>query len=1115
MELIMSKTKSTLVVLASLLIASCGKDSPNANVSSEQIDFSIEQLKHYISNERVIAENKEPAHATFTSYSHLASALNNEKPEFYQSLDGRWKFHWAKNPQQRPLNFYRPDYNDSQWQHIDVPSNWEVQGYDNPLYANHQYPFAHSQVPLSKEIEYVDNLIPKHPGKVPFDYNPVGSYKRDFTLTDDWLAKEIFLNIGGMKAGGFVWLNGQYVGYSQGSKTPAEFNLTKFAKKGQNSLAIQVYRWTDGSYLEGQDFWDISGIERSVSVYAQPKVRLQDFQVLSELTNNYHDGKFSLEVKLKNHLNSAKQVTLSYQLIDTDNTVVAAEERLVDVSKQGSVINFHKTIEAVKQWSAEKPNLYKLVIATKDQKGNELEATNVDIGFRSVEIKEGLLLVNGVRVTLKGVNTQEHHPSTGHVITPELIETDIRLWKENNINAVRLSHYPQPELFYKLTDKYGIYVVDEANIESHGMYYGEHSLAKKASWKDAHLDRLLSMVERDKNHPSVIIWSLGNEAGNGENFYTGYDAIKVADHSKRPIQYERALRESNTDIIVPQYPDLAAFIREGKNPDPRPYIPSEYAHAMGNSTGNFQDYWDIIEQYDNLQGGFIWDWVDQSIWKTDKDGNKYYAYGGDFGENVPTDNNFLNNGIVFPDRTPQPALFEVKKAHEFINFKKVAENKNDASINILIENLYDFTDLNDFIISAEVKADGQTLKTINLPNLSTLPHKKESVTVDLSSIKPKPNTEYFIQFSAKLKHADGLLPQGHEVAKEQILLTQFSNLANKAKNQSQGLTFTQSDTELEFTSKKVTIKINKRTGHISTYQFAGTELLHNSQGPSLNFWRPLTDNDLGSQMYKTNINWKTATLSQTLSNLTHKAVQNGYQITATFDLSAVNTKAQVIYTLFADGQITVNNTLYASEEKSDLPRFGMRMQLNSNYNQLTYYGRGPWENYQDRNHSAFIDIYQSSVSEQYVPYIRPQENGYKTDTRWLSLLDKNRTGLLIVTTDIKTPLGFSALHMPNEDFDITAGTDYLGVNRLNPHQFDEQGNLIVDLSKHTNDIVEQDLVQLNIDLINRGVAGNNSWGAKPESAYIDYANQTLSYGFTLMPIKQLSSQQIIELAKQL
>ncbi|MFT5851058.1 MAG: beta-galactosidase [Colwellia sp.] len=1111
------------VIVTNALIVSCSESADTQPVQKLADDFTINQIKDYISNEQIISEHKEPARATFISYASVSQALKGDlaKAKYYQSLDGIWKFNFSKKPSDRPLNFFDPSFDISNWSNIKVPGNWEVEGFGYPIYVNHQYPFADINAPVSKEIE-LDWIRPKNPGQVPMDFNPVGSYRQDFSLADGWLDKEIFLNIGGMKAGGFVWLNGAYVGYSQGSKTPAEFNLSKYAKEGKNTLAIQIYRWTDGSYLEDQDFWDISGIERSVFVYAQPKVRIQDFQVTSTLDAGYQHGEFALTVDLKNHLDKASKVKVRYQILDDTGQVVKTDIKNISVKDEAQVNDFKASIDNVKQWSAEEPNLYTLTLEILDNQDNILEATSNKIGFRSVEIKRGLLLVNGVRITLKGVNTQEHNPDTGHVINAQLIEQDIRLWKQNNINAARLSHYPQPEMFYELCDKYGIYVVDEANIESHGMYYGKESLAKDPSWKNAHLDRMLSMVERDKNHPSVIIWSLGNEAGNGINFYDGYNAIKAADHTKRPVQYERPYKGNdeghdlnmdwNTDIIAPQYPTPGNFEFIGKHKSNKPYIPSEYAHAMGNSSGNFQDYWDIIEQYDNLQGGFIWDWVDQSIWKTDEQGNKYYAVGGDFGKDLPTDNTFLNNGIVFPDRTPQPALFEIKKAHEFINFKPLGTVGTDKQqrLRVLVENLYDFVDLSKFDISAVIKADGKVVKTIQLPDLAIEPQSSQMIFVHTNDFDINDNTEYFIHFSVTLNQDWGILNKGHQLAQEQIKLNLYKKKATE-NNATHAIQADDKANSLTLTSDVLSLSFDKALGRISSYRFKGQELLNQGKGPKLNFWRAPTDNDVGSKIFKNNIAWKQASLAAKVKSFTAKKLALGYQVKVTFELPGIDTTAQTVYTVTGDGNVNIDNTLNASKEKSDLPRFGMRMQLAKAFGKVTYFGRGPWENYKDRKTSAFVDLYESTVSEQYVPYIRPQENGYKTDVRWLALTNENNSGLLVKSNTVASPFGFSALHMPNEDFDMTDGLDYTA-NIKKPHRYVD-GKLVENFAKHTIDIKEQDLVQLNIDHSNRGIAGNNSWGGKPEQQYQVHAAKPLHYNFTLIPFSEKTKAQLIQLTK--
>ncbi|MCD6347404.1 MAG: DUF4981 domain-containing protein, partial [Bacteroidales bacterium] len=1043
-----------------------------AGASAQTVD-PVANPWHYIENERIIGFNKLPPHAWV-----------NPDPAFSQSLDGEWSFKWVRKPADRPVDFMNPKADLSEWDSIKVPSNWEVQGYGIPIYVNHQYEFADYKAPVSKDIEFVDRIYPKNPGKIPHDYNPVGSYRREFNIEKPWLSKEVILHIGAMKAGGFVWINGEFAGYSQGSKLPAEFDVSPYIKKGKNTIALQIFRWTDGSYLECQDFWRLSGIERSISLYAQPKVRIADFEVKANLDAAYLGGVFELDVDVANNTLLApsgndKPVTgsVKYEIIGENDKVISVQESLFTAKyKQEINVAFMPAEFPVTPWSAEHPYLYTLRITLLDNNAKTIEESSLKIGFRSVEIKNGLLLLNGQRITLKGVNTHEADPETGHVVSSDLMLTDIRMWKENNINAVRLSHYPRASRFYELCDEYGIYVVDEANIESHGMYYGKYSLAKNPVWEKAHVDRMVRLVERDKNHPSVIIWSLGNEGGNGVNFYAGYKAMKDHDARKRPVQYERPYKDYdgnlwdmdwNTDIIVPQYPSPKTFETVGKSLTDRPYIPSEYAHSMGNSTGNFQDYWDIIELYDNLQGGFIWDWVDQSIWKTNEDGERYYAYGGDYGENMPSDNTFLNNGIVFPDRTPQPALYEVKKAHEFINFKAKGINRHDE-LRVLIENLYDFTNLKDFDFSAVIKANGKVLYSHKIDVTDIPTHTGKLVRIPLSEVDYQNNTEYFVEISAKTRTDRGLLKAGHELAHEQIALTQKFKVAPPEKSYGPALNLKENKRKIVLSNPNMHIEFDKEKGQIVSYKYHGTEFILDGNGPRLNFWRPPTDNDVGNGMPSRNIEWKRASIKSQVEEIkAEKLHDNLAVVEVKYFLPGVTTWFTSVYEINGNGEISISSELQASDYKADIPRIGMRMQIPGDYEQLKYYGRGPWENYVDRRASAFIDMYESTVSDQYVPYVRPQENGYKTDVRWATLTNKNGTGIRISSGNIRQGIGFSALHMENEQFDSTDGLDYPGNKR-----------------KHTIDIREENLVQLNIDYQQRGLGGDDSWGARPQKKYM-------------------------------
>lgn len=1052
-------------------------------------------------NIQVIDRNKEPGRASFTSYENPGKALSNDGSEFRISLDGTWKFNLSKNPDARPVDFFKPGYKVSKWNNIPVPANWEMQGYDVPIYVNHPYEFADARTPIT---EFKKG--PEPPG-VPKQYNPVGSYRRDFTIPSQWKDKEVFIYLGSVKSAFYIWINGQQVGYSEGSKLPSEFNITQFVNVGKsNTIALEVYRWSDASYMECQDFWRMSGIERSVYVYAQPKLRIRDFEVVSTLDDRYRDGVFELYTHLKNHTANTQNAELEYTILD-GNSVFSTDSKRVSLDAgTETTSDFKAQLPAVKQWNAEFPNLYTLLITLKDENGNALESTTRSIGFRRVEIKRGLLLVNGMDVTLKGVNMQEHHPQTGHVLDEETMMKDIRLMKQFNINAVRTSHYPQPERWYELCDQYGIYLVNEANIESHGMYYGEKSLAKKPEWEKVHVDRMVRMVQRDKNHPSVIIWSMGNEAGNGVNFYAGYQAIKDNDRSKRPVQYERteignrfALEfDWNTDIIVPQYPDPKTFEWFGEHLLDRPFIPSEYSHSMGNSTGNFQDYWDVINKYPQLQGGFIWDWVDQGLWKTNDQGERFYAYGGDYGENMPSDGNFLINGIVFADRTPEPSLYEVKKAHEGVKFKPLSLKKDQ--LRILVENLYDFTNLNDFQITAVIKADGQVVQKLEVPDFELAPHLGKALQLTVSGFEVKPSTEYFLHFDVLRKSAAGVLPQGHSVACEQLRLPWFKpSTASETKHAA--LTMEQTADKLVLFNKDVKATFDPKSGYLSSFIYKGTEFLENKQGPRPDFWRAVTDNDFGNNMPGNNKNWKLVTLHNKLKSFEVKLLAAGsYEISAVWELPEVGTFFSTIYTISGNGKIHLKNKLEASAiEKSDIPRIGMVMCLKREFENLSWFGRGPWENYVDRNVSSFVDLYKSKVDDQMVPYVRPQENGNKTDVRWAALSNANGQGLMAIS-DAKEK-GFEMTAMPylTSDFDARPGIDYGPINK-------EQ--------KHATDVKKQNLVRWNIDYFQRGLGGVDSWYSKPLDKYMLTSNKIYEYGFTLVPFDQVTNiEQLVELSK--
>ncbi|MCD4731221.1 MAG: DUF4981 domain-containing protein [Bacteroidales bacterium] len=691
------------------------------NLLFSQTDFSQD-----LENPRMFGQNKVLPHSYFIPFPDEQSAMNlaNEDSPFYKSLSGIWKFNWVSDPANKPTEFMKPEYNVNDWDDIPVPSNWELEGYGIPIYVNQPY-------------EWTEDPNPPY---VPHEYNPVGSYRRSFEVPENWEDKEVFIHLGAVKSAFYIWINGKYAGYSQGSKTPAEWNITEFLQSGENIVALQIYRWSDGSYLECQDFWRISGIERDVFLYATPKVYIRDFFVKSTLTNDYRNGLFNLHVDVHNKTQYVDDYKILVQILDSSQNIIFDKNKDITFTSTGDAFaNYNQIINDPLKWTAETPNLYTLLISLQ-QDNKIIETVKHSIGFRTSEIKNAQLLVNGKAVLLKGVNRHEHDPVTGHLISRESMEQDIRLMKENNINAVRTSHYPDDPYWYELCDKYGLYVIDEANIESHGMGYGARSLAKDPAWMDAHLDRIVRMVERDKNHPSIIIWSMGNEAGDGINFTAGYKWIHARDDS-RPVHYERAGLGLNSDIYCPMYASIGHIENYARKQPEKPLILCEYAHAMGNSTGNLQDYWDVIEKYDALQGGFIWDWVDQGLLKTDENGVDYFAYGGDYGpEDVPSDGNFCANGLVSADRKPHPALAEVKKVYQNIQFNLQILPGGEVEI----KNMFDFINLDRFNIYWEITGDGTELAKGVIENPDVPAQKTLNFKLPITSMRLRSGMEYFI-----------------------------------------------------------------------------------------------------------------------------------------------------------------------------------------------------------------------------------------------------------------------------------------------------------------------------------------------------------------------------------
>lgn len=1086
---------------------------------------SPQPVKPYWQAIQVVAVNKEKPRSSFMSYADRETALTSrfEKSPYYFLLNGTWKFFFVDSYKDLPQNITDPSVNTSSWDDITVPGNWEVQGHGVAIYTNHGYEFKprNPQPPLLPEA------------------NPVGVYRRDIEIPASWDNRDIYLHIGGAKSGLYVYLNGKEVGYSEDSKNPAEFLINKYLQPGKNVLTLKIFRWSTGSYLECQDFWRMSGIERDVFLWSQPKASIQDFRVVSTLDDTYTNGIFKLAVDLKNHTQETKNLNVGYELLDAKGNLVTSEANDIWVSPASpQTVSFEYDLKNVAPWSAEHPNLYKLLMTIKEE-GKVIEVVPFNVGFRRFEMKQidqvaedgkpyTVLLFNGQPVKFKGVNIHEHNPETGHYVTEELMRKDFELMKQNNINAVRLCHYPQDRKFYELCDEYGLYVYDEANIESHGMYYSLKkggTLGNNPEWLIPHMDRTMNMYERNKNYPSVTFWSLGNEAGNGYNFYQTYLYLKDKEINSmnRPVNYERALWEWNTDMYVPQYPSAEWLEEIGRKGSDRPVAPSEYSHAMGNSSGNLWDQWKAIYKYPNLQGGFIWDWVDQGILEKDKNGREYYTYGGDYGVNAPSDGNFLCNGIVNPDRTPHPAMAEVKYAHQNIGFEAI----DLANGLFRVTNRFYFTNLKKYMVHYSVTANNKVVRSGKV-SLDIEPQASKEFTVPVGNLKPQAGTEYFVNFNVTTVEKEPLIPIGHEIACDQFRLP-IESPKKAFKTSGPKLTVSTNGDNLSASSSKVNFVFNRKTGIVTSYKVDGTEYFSEGFGIQPNFWRAPTDNDYGNGMPKRLQVWKESSKNFNVTDATVTMDGNNAVVNVNYLLPAGNLYI-VNYTIYPSGAVNVAARFTSTDmdaaqtevseatrtatftpgrdaarkeaSKLNVPRIGVRFRLPASMNQVEYFGRGPAENYLDRNVGSMVGLYKSTAEELYFPYVRPQENGHHTDTRWVSL-STGKKGLLIQADNT---IGFNALRNSIEDFDDEEAT---GLPRqwsnFTPEQVanhdEAAAKNVLRRQHHINNITPRDFVEVCVDLKQQGVAGYDSWGSRPEPAYTLPANREYNWGFTLIPLK--------------
>ena len=999
-------------------------------------------------NPEINAVNRAPMHTNYFAFENADAAKKADKKQStnYMTLNGTWKFNWVKDADSRPTDFWKTGFNDKGWDDLQVPAVWELNGYGDPIYVNVGYAWR--------------NQFQNNPPEVPTENNHVGSYRREIVVPASWKGKDIIAHFGSVTSNMYLWVNGRYVGYSEDSKLEAEFDLTPYLKPGQkNLIAFQVFRWCDGTYLEDQDFFRYSGVGRDCYLYARNKKRIQDIRVTPDLDAAYQNGSLAVNLDLKG---SGK---VDLELVDAQGKQVAT----ATANKSGLVT---MNVENPKKWSAETPYLYTLRASM--QGSNEV--IPVKVGFRKIELKGDQILVNGKAVLFKGADRHEMDPDGGYVVSPERMLQDIQIMKQFNLNAVRTCHYPDDNLWYDLCDQYGIYVVAEANIESHGMGYGDKTLAKNPSYKKAHLERNQRNVQRGFNHPSIIFWSLGNEAGDGPNFEQCYKWIKAEDPS-RACQYEQARQKEHTDIFCPMYYDYNGMEKYGQRTDAtKPLIQCEYAHAMGNSQGGFKEYWDLIRKYPNLQGGFIWDFVDQSCRWKGKDGVMIYAYGGDFNRFDASDNNFCDNGLISPDRVPNPHMYEV--GHFYQNIWTTPADLSKGEVNVFNENF--FRDLSAYYMEWQVLKDGKVIRTGRVDDLKVAPQETAKITLNIG--KTCTCKEWLLNVFYKLKNREGLLPAGFTVAKNQLTLNDYKAPSMDLKNVETTNVATVVPQIIDNQYHYLIVKgnnfvaeFNKQNGYLSKYAVDGTEMLKEGAALTPNFWRAPTDNDMGAGLQNRYAAWKNPGLK--LVSLNSKTENDQIVVNAEYDMKNVSAKLYLTYVINNEGAIKVTQKMTADKNAKVSPmfRFGMQMQMPKCFETVEYYGRGPVENYSDRNHSTDLGIYRQSVDEQFYSYIRPQETGTKTDIRWWKQLNAGGNGLKVVGD---APFSASALHYTICSLDDGEQKD----------------------QRHSPEVQKADLTNLIIDKAQMGLGCVNSWVALPLPQYM------LPYGdyeftFILTPVK--------------
>jgi beta-galactosidase len=1007
---------------------------------------------------KVNAVNRAPMHANYFAYETESNALEGvkEKSDNFLSLNGIWRFFWVNNSDARPTDFFKTDFNDKGWNPISVPGLWELNGYGDPVYVNIGYAWR--------------NQFKNNPPEIPVENNHVGSYRREIVIPDHWTGKQVFAHFGSVTSNIYLWVNGQFAGYSEDSKLEAEFNITRYLKQGKNLIAFQAFRWCDGTYLEDQDFLRMSGVGRDCYLYTRNAKYISDIRITPDLDAQYKDGTLAVEVTLPA---TASGTSVQLDLLDPKGAKINSENL-----KGTGKINTTFSVANPQKWSAEIPVLYTVLATLKDGSGKTLEVIPLKTGFRKVEIRNAQLLVNGQPILIKGADRHEMDPNTAYYVSPERMLQDIKIMKAHNLNAVRTCHYPDANLWYDLRDEYGLYVVAEANVESHGMGYGDKTLAKNSLYDKAHLERNQRNVQRNYNHPSVIVWSMGNEAGFGPNFEACYKWIK-ADDKSRPVQYEQARQGEFTDIFCPMYYDYKSCEKYGQSDATKPLIQCEYSHAMGNSEGGFKEYWEIIRKYPNYQGGFIWDFVDQSLNWTNADGVKISAYGGDFNRYDASDGNFINDGLIGPNRTPNPHADEV--AYYYQSIWASAANLQQGEINVYNENF--FRDLSAYYAEWVILADGKPLQTGIVSTLNIAPQQTAKIKLDYEASSLPTGKELLLNVNFKLKKAEKALPAGHIASRNQLVIKPYEapklELANEAacKNCPVSIPVVKENdvVYLIVTNDIFTIEFDKSNGFLCKYDVKGNNLLKNGSILKPNFWRAPTDNDFGANLQKKYSAWKNPEIK--LVSLKNSLNEGIVEVNAEYEMKDVSAKLSLTYLINSNGAIKVTQKLTAdpSAKVSNMFRFGMQLQLPKCYEHIQYYGRGPIENYADRNNSTAIGKYSQTVDEQFYPYIRPQETGTKTDIRWWQLTNESGDGLEFTG---EAPFSASALYYTIESLDD-------GV---------EKGQ------RHAPEIPKADLINFCIDKVQMGLGCVNTWGAIPLEKYmIPYKDYEFS--FIMKPVQ--------------